>query len=101
MTRYNHHRRDESHREIVETLEALGCSVRDASQLGDKGSDLIVGLLGRDFQVECKSGKESLSAEQCDYYSAWRGASVVVLHDRDEATAWVQSQRQRLLGENW
>lgn len=97
MTRYNHHRRDESHREIVEALEKLGCSVRDLSQVGDKGADLEVGCMGVTYSVECKSGKESLSAEQCDYYSAWRGASVVVLHDRDEATAWVQQLRRRLL----
>lgn len=102
MSRYNHHRRDESHREIVQALEKLGCSVRDTSQLGDKGSDLLVGLMGRDFQVEAKSGRETLSAEQADYYSGWRGAPVVVLHDRDEAEAWVHGVRQRArAGDNW
>lgn len=93
MSRFNHHRRDESHREIVTALEDLGCSVRDLSQVGDKGADLEVGLLGRTYSVECKTGKETLSAEQCEYYSGWRGATVVVLHNRDEAYAWVQSIR--------
>lgn len=89
----NYHRRDASHKEIVATLIGMGCSVRDTSQLGDKGSDLIVGLIGRDFQVECKSGRETLSQEQCDFYSGWRGASVVVLHDSLEAEAWVRQVR--------
>lgn len=90
----NYHRRDESHREIVAALKQLGCSVRDTSQLGDKGSDLIVGLMGRDFQCECKSGRETLSQEQTEFYSGWRGACVVVLHDSDEAAAWVNSVRR-------
>lgn len=89
----NYHRRDESHREIVKALKQLGCSVRDTSQLGDKGSDLIVGLIGKDFQVECKSGRETLSEEQTEFYSGWRGASVVVLHDSLEAEAWVRQVR--------
>ena len=93
MSRYNHHRRDESHREIVKTLEALGCSVRDLSQVGDKGADLSVALLGRNYDVECKSGKETLSAEQREHYLAWRGPPVVVLHDAREAEAWVASVR--------
>jgi len=84
----------------VKALEALGCSVRDLSQVGDKGADLEIGLMGKTYSVECKSGRETLSAEQCDYYSAWRGASVVVLHDRDEATAWVNSIRQRVWHRN-
>jgi hypothetical protein len=94
--RLNHHRRDESHREIVATLERLGCSVRDLSQVGDKGADLDVGVMGLMYAVECKSGKESLSAEQIEFYLAWRGPPVVVLHDADEATAWVSGLRRRL-----
>ena len=89
----NYHRRDASHKEIVATLKRMGCSVRDVSQVGDKGSDLIVGTVGKDWQVECKSGRETLSAEQANFYSGWRGASVVVLHDSLEAEAWVRQVR--------
>ena len=97
MSRFNYHRRDESHREIMDALTKLGCSVRDLSQVGDKGSDLDVGVAGRNFDVECKCGKESLSAEQAEFYSGWRGAPVVVLHDSLEAEAWVNSVRRALI----
>lgn len=91
---YNYHRRDSSHKEIVDTLKKLGCSVRDLSQVGDKGSDLDVAFCGLMFPVECKTGKETLSAEQCEYYSGWRGPPVVVLHDSAEAEAWVNQVRR-------
>jgi len=96
MSRYNYSRRDDSHREIVKQLEAMGCSVRDLSQVGDKGSDLDVALCGLMYPVECKTGKETLSAEQREYYERWRGPPVVVLHDKHEAEAWVNSVRARI-----
>jgi hypothetical protein len=93
---YNVHRRDACHREVIKTLRDLGCSVRDLSQCGDRGSDLSVGLCGRNFDIECKSGNETLSAEQREYYENWKGAPVVVLRNSSEAQDWVIEVRQRL-----
>ena len=100
MNRFNRHRRDSVHAEIVETLEALGCSVRDCSQLGDSGPDITVGLCGHDFPVELKSENGQLSDAQVEWNQAWRGAYPTVLRSRDEALSWVNDTRSNLSRED-
>ena len=98
--RWNRHRRDTTHKEIVEALRKCGCSVRDVSQsTGTGGSDLIVGLCGRDFQVECKSEGQMLSNEQVWFYDGWSGADLTVLRSAEDAVAWAVATRKRIIGQ--
>lgn len=94
MSKYNRHRRDLTHADVVKALKGCGCSVRDASQIGDSGGpDLIVGMVGRDFQVEVKSDDGELSKDQVDFIEAWRGQPIVVLWSADDAIRWVNVVR--------
>lgn len=94
MNRFNRHRRDTNHREIVDALVGCGCSVRDCSQLGDAGGpDLLVGMSGRDYQVEIKSEHGDLSDDQRDFIAAWRGQQITVLWSPDDAIRWVNMKR--------
>lgn len=89
----NRHRKDLNHHEVVKALEGCGCTVRDLSQLGDKGPDLLVGMIGRDFQVEVKSAHGALSKDQTDYIQYWRGQQIVVIWSADDAIRWVNQMR--------
>lgn len=96
MSRFNRHRRDLNHAEIVGALKSCGCTVRDVSQVGDSGPDLIVGMAGRDYQVEVKSEHGELSREQTDWIQNWRGQCSVVLWSADDAIRWVNQKRSGL-----
>lgn len=89
----NRHRKDSNHHAIVKALKGCGCSVRDLSQIGDEGPDLLVGMAGRDYQVEVKSDGGALSVGQTNYIQDWRGMPVVVLWSEDDAIRWVNTQR--------
>lgn len=91
--KWNRHRRDATHKGIVDALRNYGCSVRDVSQIGDGGPDLIVGLMERDYQVECKSDGEALRADQQEFSDEWRGAQIVVLRSVAEALTWANKVR--------
>lgn len=94
--RWNRHRRDACHKDIVAAFRALGCSVRDTSQLGDDGPDLLVGFMGRDFQVELKSAGGALSEDQAEFHDGWLGHRPVTLYSVEQATKWVQETRRRI-----
>lgn len=92
----NRHRKDGTHKEVIERLQSLGCSVRDLSQNGDPGGpDLLVGFSGRDFQVEVKTEKTPVSDKQVEFMQGWRGAEVVILVSARQAESWVLSMRSR------
>ena len=85
---------------IVARLRDLGCDVRDISQVGDgKAGDVIVGILGRDYQVEIKSLGGKLSVEQEEDIRDWKGQRKVVLWTVDQCETWVNDIRRRLFAE--
>lgn len=93
MTQYNRHRRDNNHKAIVDALRGCGVTVRDTSQIGDGGPDLIAGCVGRDYQIEVKSDHGELSKDQTDFIQDWRGQTPVVLWSADDAIRWVNQMR--------
>jgi hypothetical protein len=97
VSRYNRHRRDTNHREIVDRLRELGCSVRDLSQVGDHLGDIEIGLMGRDYGAEIKTPGEGLSYEQSEAHMAWRGSKPIVFWSVDQAVAWVADERTRII----
>lgn len=96
MSRFNRHRRDLNHAAIVDALRGCGCTVRDLSQLGDEGPDLLVGMTGRDYQVEVKSAHGELTRGQTNYIKDWRGQTPVVLWSAPDAILWVNQKRSGL-----
>lgn len=93
MSRFNRHRRDGNHKVVVKALRGCGCSVRDLSQIGDEGPDLLVGIIGRDYQVEVKDAGGALSVGQTNYIQDWLGTPIVVLWSADDAIRWVNVVR--------
>lgn len=76
-------KRDTSERPIIEALERAGMSV---CQL-DRPVDLVAGKHGRNYLIECKTGKAKPNTFQADFIETWRG-QVVVLRNEDEAINW-------------
>ena len=93
-------RRDSTHAEIRDELRALGADVIDLGDVGDNVTDLLVGLCGRDFQVEAKGPKGKLSEGQRKHFETWRGQKPILLRSRMEAREWLIRTRHDLIGRN-
>lgn len=89
-------KRDAIEPELVAVLESFSMSVF----LLNEPVDAVVGFRGVTHLVEFKSGHKgygrALNDNQQTFADAWRGASVVMLHSRDEAIAWAQSICRRV-----
>lgn len=92
-SRNNRHRRDAIHKDIVTALISMGCSVRDLSQIGDGGPDLLLGLLGGDFQIEIKSEEGELSEDQMEFEEEWAGGRIHVVRSVLDAIDLVKNLR--------
>ena len=90
VTRYAK-KKDANQNPIVEALEAIGCSVYDASRVGGDFPDLIVAKGLKTMLIEVKNperskGRRELSKGQNKFLSGWRGYWARVL-TVDEAVA--------------
>jgi len=100
-----HGRRDVTHAPIRDRLRLLGASVRDDGDAGHNKPDLLVGILGHDFQVECKSAKKvhhqanEASEGQDKFAAEWRGAPVMRLRSVEDAVTWYLRTREKLIRE--
>lgn len=73
-----HRRRDGNHRQIIDGLIALGCTVLDTADLGHGAPDCIAGWRGLNFLFEIKNparpkSARKLSADEQAFCSAWAG----------------------------
>lgn len=80
-------RRDSTHREIVDTLEAVGASVFDAADVGLGFPDLVVGYRGVTYLLEVKGPRGKLRPSQVSFCATWKGAPVIVVRTPAEALA--------------
>ena len=76
-------RTDANHAEIVQALRTIGASVADTSAVGKGFPDLVVGMRGRNWLLECKDGDKSpsrrkLTPDQVEFKAKWRGHWAVV-----------------------
>lgn len=71
-------KRDKSEAEIIAHLGAYGFSVQPMSAA--KAPDLVLGKFGITRVVEVKTGKAALRATQRDWWGAWKGNGLIVLH---------------------
>lgn len=83
-------RRDENELEIVHALEQIGCHV---TRLDDP-FDLLVGYRGRDFKMEVKMPRGTLTDDQVDYIADNRGAPLHVVTTVDQAIAVVSRETE-------
>jgi hypothetical protein len=81
--RYAHQKTDANHREIVEALRKVGCTVQSLASVGQGCPDLLVGFLGRNTLLEVKDGKKppsqrALNDSELKWHQTWRGNVFVV-----------------------
>ena len=71
--------------EIVTALRNAGCSVVSLAGVGQGVPDLLVGVRGETYLLECKSPGERLRLSQKQWTDAWRGAKPMVVKTALEA----------------
>lgn len=86
-------RADLNQSEIVNSLRAVGATVKITSQVGDGFPDLVCGIFGKNFLIEIKNKKTygKLSTEQLIFRDKWKG-KIFVVETVDEALKVVGAQ---------
>src|SRR5512139_2927673 len=69
---------DANQPEIVDGLEAIGCSVQSLAAVGSGCPDLLVGFRGANVLLELKVPGEKLNAAQKPWHAQWKGRAYVV-----------------------
>lgn len=86
---------DANQAEIIAAFRALGCAVHDCSGVGNGFPDLVVGLVGVNLLVECKTDAGTLTPDQERFSQEWRG-SMHVVRSADEARELVTRTRRQV-----
>ena len=89
------HKVDANQGEIIAAFRALGCSVHDCSGVGGDFPDLVVGLVGVNLLVECKTESGQLTPGQERFFQEWRGL-VYIIRSAQEAQDLVIQTRQEI-----
>jgi len=79
-----HGKGDDNQAEIVRALQKAGCSVLSLAETGNGCPDLIAGRQNRNFLLEVKGEKETLTPRQRGWHHLWRG-QVATVRTVDEA----------------
>lgn len=77
---------DKNQAEIVGAFRKLGFSVRTLHTVGGGVPDLLVAKAGRNFLVEVKTEKGTLTKDQVEFHSMWRGDVHIVRNVEDVLT---------------
>lgn len=80
---------DRNQPEIVEALRSAGASVQSLAQIGNGCPDLVVGIGGQTYLIECKDGglpksKQALTPDQIAWHAAWNGSPVWIIRSAAE-----------------
>lgn len=86
---------DANQGEIIAAFRALGCAVHDCSGVGNGFPDLVVGLVGVNLLVECKTDAGTLTPDQVRFIGEWRGL-VYIIRSAQEAQDLVVQTRQEI-----
>lgn len=78
-------KRDQSEPGIVSALKQAGASVWRL----DTPVDLLIGIRGKTFLAEVKTGKAGLRIGQAEFSEQWRGNQIPVLRDPEQAVQWL------------
>jgi hypothetical protein len=88
MSKYQVHQVDGNQQEIVDALEAGGCTVY---KIG-RPLDLIAGKNGRSYLFEVKLPKGKLRATQQAFFATWKGHAGI-LRSVEDVLAFLKSVR--------
>lgn len=88
------HKVDANQAEIIAAFRELGCSVHDCSGVGDGFPDLVVGLVGVNLLVECKTESGVLTPEQVRFMEEWRGVAYVIRSAQEARDLVIQTRRE-------
>jgi hypothetical protein len=69
---------DKNQTEIVQALRKAGATVQHLHQVGSGCPDILVGYHGRNFLLELKSEKGTLTSDEQDWLYEWHGSASVV-----------------------
>lgn len=94
---------DANHKEIVEIYRAHGCSVHDASRMGEGFPDLIIGFSGISSLSEVKTASGVLTSAQNEFFKLWRGDKRIVRTDNDviKHVKQLRQMAKYVKKENW
>lgn len=87
-------KRDANEPELVDTLEALGCTV-DRLPGGGGRPDLLVGFRGHTILIEVKVPGEELNRLQKRFHADWKGAPIHVAFSVQQIIEIVHHYRRR------
>jgi Holliday junction resolvase len=81
-------RTDRNHKEIVNALRSIGCSVLSLAALGKGVPDLLVARKYKTILIEVKDGTkppsgQKLTSDQRDWIPKWGGLAVTVTSSED------------------
>lgn len=82
---------DANHRDIVDALRDVGCSVESLAGVGDGVPDLLVGRNRETWLLEVKPGdakdkrQRELRPTQVAWHAEWKGRPVIVVRSVAEA----------------
>ena len=88
------HKVDANQAEIIAAFRELGCSVHDCSGVGDGFPDLVVGLVGVNLLVECKTGTGELTPEQERFFQEWRGLAYIIRSAQEARDLVIQTRQE-------
>jgi Holliday junction resolvase len=69
---------DRNQREIVAALRKAGASVQHLHGVGKGCPDLLVGYMSRNYLMEVKGPKGTLTSDQVEWHESWRGRACIV-----------------------
>ena len=78
---------DSNQKVLVAHAESLGASWLSMTPLGDGKPDGILGFKGRDYKVEFKAVKGTLTADQQAFIASWQGSPVHVVRTTQDIDA--------------
>lgn len=77
---------DKNQSEIFDAFRKMGCSVLDASKVGQGFPDAVIGYRGMTVLVEIKSSeKEKFTEPQIRFMESWKGSTVSRINDVEGA----------------
>lgn len=69
---------DVNQREIVQALRQAGASVQPIYRLGRGVPDILCGFRGKNFLLEIKNGRNTLTPDEALWLDSWRGQAAIV-----------------------
>ena len=84
-------KRDAAERPIIQALEKAGASVIQLS--APRLPDLLVGMAGKTYLIEVKTGRAEQSRGQRMFSLSWEGSPVLVWRTTQDVIDWLEQRK--------